>query len=103
MVRELPNLGCPKCESATAVRDSRPGPNKNIIRRRRVCLECRHRFTTYELAAIHGLTPEGMNDLLGAAFRALKEAEAQIGLSIAGARENLESVAKAHKIMSGLS
>lgn len=38
---------CPKCQTTESqVLDSRDGPDS--IRRRRECLECKHRFTTHE-------------------------------------------------------
>lgn len=42
-------MRCPKC-SATEdkVIDSRPWKDGAVIRRRRQCLSCQHRFTTYE-------------------------------------------------------
>ena len=44
-------LPCPRCKSGrTAVLDSRPGIN-NTIRRRRGCLDCDWRFTTFEVFA----------------------------------------------------
>lgn len=39
---------CPVCSAQTAVADTRP--NRLGIRRRRACLSCGHRFTTYETA-----------------------------------------------------
>ncbi|MCF7729407.1 MAG: transcriptional regulator NrdR [Chthoniobacterales bacterium] len=40
---------CPKCHSIDdKVIDSRLSKEGNSIRRRRECLECQHRFTTYE-------------------------------------------------------
>jgi transcriptional repressor NrdR len=40
-------LICPSCrKSETRVVDSRD--DENVVRRRRECLDCRHRFTTYE-------------------------------------------------------
>ena len=44
------SMTCPKCDaSATWVIDSRP--NKTMIRRRRKCGDCSHRWTTFEVAA----------------------------------------------------
>lgn len=42
---------CPKCETSTAVLDSRPTKQKRNIRRRRLCTNqaCAHIFTTYEM------------------------------------------------------
>lgn len=42
-------MKCPKCQSLdNKVMDSRFRKEGNVIRRRRECLECSHRFTTYE-------------------------------------------------------
>lgn len=42
-------MRCPTCGFAESkVVDSRPTEDGASIRRRRECLECRHRFTTYE-------------------------------------------------------
>jgi len=42
-------MKCPKCEGKeNRVIDSREVRNGNSIRRRRVCNDCGHRFTTYE-------------------------------------------------------
>lgn len=42
-------MKCPKCQSLdNKVMDSRFRKEGNVIRRRRQCLECDHRFTTYE-------------------------------------------------------
>lgn len=42
-----PQLICPSCrESETRVVDSRD--DESVVRRRRECLDCKHRFTTYE-------------------------------------------------------
>jgi len=42
-------MRCPKCEHLEdKVIDSRSARNNAVIRRRRMCLRCGHRFTTYE-------------------------------------------------------
>ncbi|MEO0454102.1 MAG: transcriptional regulator NrdR [Verrucomicrobiota bacterium] len=42
-------MRCPKCsENEDKVIDSRPWKDGAVIRRRRECLSCHHRFTTYE-------------------------------------------------------
>ena len=42
-------MKCPSCgHLESKVIDSRPSADGNSIRRRRECLECRKRFTTYE-------------------------------------------------------
>jgi transcriptional repressor NrdR len=43
-------LLCKQCESfESKVADSRGIEDKNVIRRRRECLVCGHRWTTYEI------------------------------------------------------
>lgn len=43
-------MKCPACGSEESkVIDSRPVEENNSIRRRRECLDCQHRFTTYEV------------------------------------------------------
>lgn len=43
-------MTCPECDCKdTQVLDSRPRGFGNMIRRRRRCLECEFRFTTYEV------------------------------------------------------
>ena len=42
-------MRCPKCGgNKSSVVDSRQAEDGNMIRRRRECEECQHRFTTYE-------------------------------------------------------
>ncbi len=42
-------MRCPSCgHPESKVVDSRPSDDYSTIRRRRECLNCRHRFTTYE-------------------------------------------------------
>lgn len=42
-------MRCPACSrSTTGVLDSRTNANRTVIRRRRSCPFCHHRFTTYE-------------------------------------------------------
>jgi transcriptional repressor NrdR len=42
-------MRCPSCGSLdTQVKDSRPTEDSAVIRRRRVCLTCNFRFTTFE-------------------------------------------------------
>ncbi len=42
-------MRCPSCGfPESKVVDSRPSDDGSTIRRRRECLECKHRFTTYE-------------------------------------------------------
>ena len=46
----MTNMRCPSCGSEDIkVVDSRPVEDNNSIRRRRECLSCHNRFTTYEV------------------------------------------------------
>ena len=50
-------MRCPSCGSLdTQVKDSRPTEDSAAIRRRRVCLTCNHRFTTFERVQLRELT-----------------------------------------------
>jgi transcriptional repressor NrdR len=50
-------MRCPKCGSLdTQVKDSRPTEDSAAIRRRRVCLACNFRFTTFERVQLRELT-----------------------------------------------
>jgi transcriptional repressor NrdR len=50
-------MRCPKCASLdTQVKDSRPTEDSAAIRRRRVCLACQFRFTTFERVQLRELT-----------------------------------------------
>lgn len=42
-------MNCPHCGGETHVVDSRP--NEDSTRRRRECIECKHRFSTVEIDA----------------------------------------------------
>ena len=49
-------MRCPSCGSLdTQVKDSRPTEDSNAIRRRRVCLTCQFRFTTFERVQLREL------------------------------------------------
>ena len=42
-------MRCPQCgKGNTQVKDSRPSEDDTVVRRRRECLECEARFTTFE-------------------------------------------------------
>lgn len=41
-------MRCPYCQGDSRVVDSRANPDLNTVRRRRECLMCEKRFTTYE-------------------------------------------------------
>ena len=50
-------MRCPSCNSLdTQVKDSRPTEDSAAIRRRRVCLSCQFRFTTFERVQLRELT-----------------------------------------------
>jgi len=49
-------MRCPNCASLdTQVKDSRPTEDSSVIRRRRVCLACNSRFTTFERVQLREL------------------------------------------------
>src|SRR5678815_330352 len=49
-------MRCPNCGSLdTQVKDSRPTEDSSVIRRRRVCLACNFRFTTFERVQLREL------------------------------------------------
>ena len=49
-------MRCPSCQSLdTQVKDSRPTEDSSAIRRRRVCLSCGFRFTTFERVQLREL------------------------------------------------
>ena len=49
-------MRCPSCGSLdTQVKDSRPTEDSAAIRRRRVCLSCGFRFTTFERVQLREL------------------------------------------------
>ena len=50
-------MRCPNCASLdTQVKDSRPSEDSAAIRRRRVCIACNFRFTTFERVQLRELT-----------------------------------------------
>ena len=50
-------MRCPSCASLdTQVKDSRPTEDSSVIRRRRVCVSCNFRFTTFERVQLRELT-----------------------------------------------
>src|SRR5919197_6462046 len=50
-------MRCPSCGSLdTQVKDSRPTEDSAVIRRRRVCVSCNFRFTTFERVQLRELT-----------------------------------------------
>jgi transcriptional repressor NrdR len=50
-------MRCPSCSSLdTQVKDSRPTEDSAAIRRRRICMACNFRFTTFERVQLRELT-----------------------------------------------
>src|SRR5205823_14515873 len=50
-------MRCPSCNSLdTQVKDSRPTEDSAVIRRRRVCIACNFRLTTFERVQLRELT-----------------------------------------------
>ena len=50
-------MRCPFCGADdTQVKDSRPTEDSSVIRRRRVCLSCNFRYTTFERVQLRDLT-----------------------------------------------
>ena len=47
-------MKCPVCQNSTQVSNSRAADHGRAVKRRRVCLECNRRFTTYERIELFG-------------------------------------------------
>jgi transcriptional repressor NrdR len=57
-------MRCPNCASLdTQVKDSRPTEDSSVIRRRRVCLACNFRFTTFERVQLRELESQGESEI----------------------------------------
>lgn len=48
-------MKCPVCQNSTQVSNSRSADHGKAVKRRRVCLQCNRRFTTYERIELFGL------------------------------------------------
>lgn len=48
-------MKCPVCQNPTQVTNSRSADHSRAVKRRRVCLQCSRRFTTYERIELFGL------------------------------------------------
>lgn len=48
-------MNCPLCQSKTRVINSRTAGEEKAIKRRRMCVQCKQRFTTYERLELLGL------------------------------------------------
>jgi len=51
-------MRCPICQGSTKVTNSRNADQGKAIKRRRLCLECKRRFTTYERLELLGFKIE---------------------------------------------
>jgi transcriptional regulator NrdR family protein len=72
-------ITCPRCgDGHTRVTDSRPHQH-DAIRRRRACLRCDHRFTTYERITIAIPTVHAISARLDAIGRAIRELQIVFG------------------------
>jgi len=49
-------MKCPVCQNSTQVSNSRSADHGRAVKRRRVCLQCDRRFTTYERIELFGLS-----------------------------------------------
>ena len=98
-------MRCPFCGSTeTQVKDSRPAEGHVVIRRRRVCLACAGRFTTYERVQLRDLVvlksngrrePFDRNKLERSVNIALRKRPVEperINLMISGVVRRLESM-----------
>lgn len=84
---------CKACGGKTRVADSRPGgPGEATIRRRRQCMICHARFSTYEIEIPEGI---GFGQLTAAIvmIRQLAEAKTRIDAEFAKLAEAMRSVA----------
>lgn len=48
-------MNCPICQNSTQVSNSRSADHGRAVKRRRACLKCDRRFTTYERIELFGL------------------------------------------------
>ena len=54
-------MNCPICQSTTRVINSRTADQEKAIKRRRLCVQCDRRFTTYERIELVGLEVQKRN------------------------------------------
>ena len=74
-------MRCPFCGSTdTQVKDSRPAEDHVAIRRRRLCLACAGRFTTYERVQLRDLVVQKSNGRREAFDRSKLERSVQIAM-----------------------
>ena len=62
-------MKCPVCQSSTKVTNSRGADHGRAIKRRRVCVQCQRRFTSYERIELVGLTVAKRNGSKEKEFR----------------------------------
>ena len=58
LILYLKGMRCPICQGSTKVTNSRNADQGKAIKRRRLCLECQRRFTTYERLELLGFQVE---------------------------------------------
>ena len=58
LILSLKGMRCPICQGSTKVTNSRNADQGKAIKRRRLCLECQRRFTTYERLELFGFQVE---------------------------------------------
>jgi len=75
-------INCPHCQyHDSKVIDSRGGPDGDYIRRRRECLSCDRRFTTYEF--IMSSQPGEMTQAVTALIEMLERQQSEVEIAIA--------------------
>src|SRR6266851_3107297 len=81
-------MRCPNCASLdTQVKDSRPTEDSSVIRRRRVCLSCNFRFTTFERVQLRKrpVEPERIDQVVSKIVRELEsQGESEISSETVG-------------------
>ncbi len=55
-------MRCPVCQNPTKVTNSRNADREKAVKRRRVCLKCQRRFTTYERVELSGIQVKKRNN-----------------------------------------
>lgn len=80
-------ISCPHCRATQTQVIDAEGSNNNTIRRRRICRQCDHRFTTWE-----GEAPTGREE-----GEAIGELKAELGLLV----EEMERLVGKVKVVVG--
>ncbi len=99
-------MNCPNCQSEESkVVDSRTVSRDGSIRRRRECLDCHHRFTTYEYVVRHPLLVVKKNGQRVEYERQRVERSIQIACNKrpVSAEQIMDATARVHKQIEELS